>query len=518
MTPSPESSPAPAPNLAKKRGTSKLNRVESAPAKGNAVGTKSMINKLKKTAAAEMERTRTLSTTTTKSKNAPSSAVDVEEIPPAEQVEPTTNDKIPSNAAEPEQTTHVERKRKRKAVKTQPTDNPDFPQVKKRKIDDGTLLPVDLSVSKHPDPPVVDRPSTPSNPSVPFSGRPSGVSPIALIHQSEGAGPSRRHISAGTADLPKRKAANKKLFSESDSGAESSGSQWVQEEEPIVTISTSKTNAASTSVLVQPTPRVDLRTSPGLAEADARAQRSKDHIDRIKAHVAAHKSIEENTEVDKEDDDDNDSVEEWRRRGLKSQQAREAKGSDSSDSETETESEYADPLEKSKAKLSKIKRLAKENSLPIFRREKNADTRTPMNKKSNKRQADQNGKQNPGSESGRDSEVDRSKPTPVRANKYATGGNMTGRIRWTEKEDRTLLFAIEALYYGRKLTTPWKDIEGRHGPNGTETHVLERRNCVQLKDRARNICMGYLRRNEALPEYLGWITIPASQLKAFRNN
>lgn len=103
-------------------------------------------------------------------------------------------------------------------------------------------------------------------------------------------------------------------------------------------------------------------------------------------------------------------------------------------------------------------------------------------------------------------------PVTKRKNKYATGGNETGgRMRWSEEEDKTLLFALEALYYSGKMTKPWIKILERHGPQGTDDQKLARRNVVQLKDRARNIAKRHAAKGEAIPVYLNWITLPTKK-------
>ncbi|KAG8817782.1 hypothetical protein FRC17_011091, partial [Serendipita sp. 399] len=96
--------------------------------------------------------------------------------------------------------------------------------------------------------------------------------------------------------------------------------------------------------------------------------------------------------------------------------------------------------------------------------------------------------------------------------RYATGGNETGRVRWTQEEDDVLLFAIEALYYKGNLLKPWDLIIKQHGPDGTEDRLLARRNVQQLKDRARNIAIKMSSNQEVIPEYLRWIKLPAKRV------
>lgn len=100
----------------------------------------------------------------------------------------------------------------------------------------------------------------------------------------------------------------------------------------------------------------------------------------------------------------------------------------------------------------------------------------------------------------------------VRPNIYHTGRNMSGRVKWTPEEDSCLLGALRDLHGKGQMLTPWSTIIKLHGVTGTKSKTLLGRNCVQVKDRARNIAIRLHTQRKEVPEYLGFIKLPESRV------
>ena len=100
----------------------------------------------------------------------------------------------------------------------------------------------------------------------------------------------------------------------------------------------------------------------------------------------------------------------------------------------------------------------------------------------------------------------------VRPNIYHTGRNMSGRVKWTAEEDSCLLGALRDLHEKGQMLTPWSTIIKLHGVTGTKSKALLGRNCVQVKDRARNIAIRLHTQRKEVPEYLGFIKLPESRV------
>jgi hypothetical protein len=100
----------------------------------------------------------------------------------------------------------------------------------------------------------------------------------------------------------------------------------------------------------------------------------------------------------------------------------------------------------------------------------------------------------------------------ARPNIYHTGRNMSGRVKWTPEEDSCLLEALRDLHAKGQMLTPWSTILKLHGVTGTKSKTLLGRNCVQLKDRARNIAIRLHTQRKEVPEYLGFIKLPESRV------
>src|SRR5258708_9719928 len=90
---------------------------------------------------------------------------------------------------------------------------------------------------------------------------------------------------------------------------------------------------------------------------------------------------------------------------------------------------------------------------------------------------------------------------------------MSGRVKWTPEEDSCLLGALRDLHGKGQTLTPWSTILKLHGAAGTKSKTLLGRNCVQLKDRARNIAIRLHTQRKEVPEYLGFIKLPESRVR-----
>lgn len=75
------------------------------------------------------------------------------------------------------------------------------------------------------------------------------------------------------------------------------------------------------------------------------------------------------------------------------------------------------------------------------------------------------------------------------------------RKPWSQEEERTLLEAMEEVG-----GTHWAKILELHGPGGSQSEVLKDRNQVQLKDKARNLKMFFVRNNAPMPRVLNMVT------------
>jgi len=89
---------------------------------------------------------------------------------------------------------------------------------------------------------------------------------------------------------------------------------------------------------------------------------------------------------------------------------------------------------------------------------------------------------------------------------------MSGRVKWRAEEDACLLEALRDLYAKGQMLTPWSTILKLHGATGTKSKTLLGRNCVQLKDRARNIAIRLHTQRKEVPEYLRFIKLPESRV------
>ena len=80
-------------------------------------------------------------------------------------------------------------------------------------------------------------------------------------------------------------------------------------------------------------------------------------------------------------------------------------------------------------------------------------------------------------------------------------GTPSQRRPWTQEEENALMTGLD-----RVQGPHWSQILGLFGPGGSENEVLKDRNQVQLKDKARNLKLFFLKSGHEVPYYLQFVT------------
>ncbi|KAK1761076.1 telomere repeat binding factor-domain-containing protein [Echria macrotheca] len=80
-------------------------------------------------------------------------------------------------------------------------------------------------------------------------------------------------------------------------------------------------------------------------------------------------------------------------------------------------------------------------------------------------------------------------------------GAHSTRRPWTQDEEQALMMGLDMV-----KGPHWSQILGLFGPNGSVNHVLKDRNQVQLKDKARNLKLFFLKSGCEIPFYLQQVT------------
>jgi protein TBF1 len=97
-------------------------------------------------------------------------------------------------------------------------------------------------------------------------------------------------------------------------------------------------------------------------------------------------------------------------------------------------------------------------------------------------------------------ESDRS-PPPDGPQRQTESPNPSLRRTWSEEEEKALMDGLD-----RVKGPLWSAILALHGPNGSLSEALRDRNQVQLKDKARNLKMFFLKSRIEVPYYLSQVT------------
>ena len=80
-------------------------------------------------------------------------------------------------------------------------------------------------------------------------------------------------------------------------------------------------------------------------------------------------------------------------------------------------------------------------------------------------------------------------------------GSQSQRRPWTQEEENALMAGLD-----RVKGPHWSQILGMFGPGGSINEVLKDRNQVQLKDKARNLKLFFLKSGHEVPYYLQFVT------------
>ena len=81
------------------------------------------------------------------------------------------------------------------------------------------------------------------------------------------------------------------------------------------------------------------------------------------------------------------------------------------------------------------------------------------------------------------------------------GSNISQRRPWTTEEEQALMAGLDAV-----KGPHWSQILALYGPGGTISEALRDRTQVQLKDKARNLKLFFLKSHIEVPYYLGFVT------------
>ncbi|KAG8858868.1 hypothetical protein FRB91_009112 [Serendipita sp. 411] len=513
MTPSPTSSPVatPAPD-------------EPRQAQHNS---KSMLQKLKKNIPLDRNRSRTISTGTNKAKEVSMGSSREREMP--------TGSKHNQDATVKRAAVSPSKEKRKRQINEEVASDEDEDEeaesrtAKKRKVESGmpppSVIPskknTDAVAKKHTD-------ATGRNPRDSLLSRPSGSSTVTLVQSPSSAASAKQKAketlsttvqkpSEVVPPKPKRRPLVLADTSSDESDGGNTRARRMRRAMKAAEINTSPpaSMAASPPTHKQPTvastsktaSRRDETQSVSQSDMEAMARRlgieagktasARERIAAIRADQEAAKRRALAAASGEKDEEEVDSEEEWRRRKAASLQR-------------VVEADSEDELQRSKAKVKELQRRAQAPP-PVLKRAKHL----PVLSEDEEEEEEEEAEAGAGSKKkrGRPRKVHRSESPeqemPKQIYRYATGGNETGRVRWTKEEDEVLLFAIEALYYKGDRVKPWDLIHRQHGPNGTEDRLLARRNVQQLKDRARNIAIKYASNNGPVPEYLRWIKIPS---------
>ena len=449
----------------------------------------------------------------------------------------------PVAVGDDEEEEEKKRSRKRKPdIEEEAYEEAHGPRAKKRKGTSGKAMPPPAGGSTKPKgASAVSRPSATSTTNTlvdpqPYAARHSSASSTTLFDPSRMAGPSfSTGVSTGAvrAVPPATTSARRPvIMADTDSSdgevlfrCKKTTSNGVAASEEATVPSAPAPPAKSTAAVTSTAGRGNMPAAAAAAPAPARApatvqskpdqpyplpaadelmKYSKERLSKIKDINEKNKKMYAAL-VGKDEDGDSDATEEDSEkeseelRKFRERRAREARG----------ELRVDDELEKFRMKLEDLKKRSKEvETLPVRKRAKKLILGSSEDEERG------------GSEwEGEPVSVPRPRGRPrkhpageqrkreKRDYQYAVGGNEWGRKKWTEAEDKTLLFALEAAFHQGELLRPWKRIHDLHGPDGTESKELENRNVVQIKDRARAIAEKYVREEKERPEYLKWISL-----------
>jgi hypothetical protein len=277
------------------------------------------------------------------------------------------------------------------------------------------------------------------------------------------------------------------------------------------TATATKNTSTSVATPMQSKPRKPVP----LPISDELMKSSKERLSQIKEINEKNRRLyaalvgEDEEDPDATEDSGNDNEEELRK--FRERREREARG--------QLRGPEIDDLERSRSKLEDLKQRSKAvEKLPVRRRAKKAKGEAGSSEEEDELEEEEEGEEEEKVDAPRPRGRPRKNPPGSkrergpREYKYAVGGNEHGRKKWTEDEDKTLLFALEATYHEGDLLRPWQKIRDLHGPDGTDSNELAGRNVMQIKDRARAIAEKMVREGSYRPDYLAWIKVSQKRL------
>src|SRR5204863_6995616 len=89
----------------------------------------------------------------------------------------------------------------------------------------------------------------------------------------------------------------------------------------------------------------------------------------------------------------------------------------------------------------------------------------------------------------------------AKSNTATKTGGQTTRQAWTQEEENALMAGLDQVQ-GIK----WSVILALYGPGGSINEVLKDRSQIQLKDKARNLKLFFLKHGSEVPHYLSKVT------------
>ncbi|KAH0342432.1 hypothetical protein KCU81_g5737, partial [Aureobasidium melanogenum] len=99
------------------------------------------------------------------------------------------------------------------------------------------------------------------------------------------------------------------------------------------------------------------------------------------------------------------------------------------------------------------------------------------------------------------SEIGQSRSSPKARSKPKTGASATQRQPWKQEEEDALMAGLAEV-----KGPHWSQILSLYGRGGSMSEVLKDRNQIQLKDKARNLKLYYLKMGKEVPECLRGVT------------
>jgi hypothetical protein len=108
---------------------------------------------------------------------------------------------------------------------------------------------------------------------------------------------------------------------------------------------------------------------------------------------------------------------------------------------------------------------------------------------------------NPGNYSTQELLMRARREAAAKSNTATKTGSQTTRQAWTQEEENALMAGLDQVQ-----GTKWSEILALYGPGGSINEVLKDRSQIQLKDKARNLKLFFLKHGSEVPHYLSKVT------------